>query len=181
MTGILEAVGAGGAAAGGEAGAAGSTGAAGAASAGSTLTGLGGMGPEASTTAMPAFSSGALPTNQAMALQRAGEMGNPAFAAEMSPDASMGMATRPAETMNMSSPKGGGGGYGEAMKSLTSGKSGEAAMDLMKIAASRAGGNSGGTIPSLPARQGGGGTQPSVQQFLQALGQRRQAGLRMGG
>lgn len=166
MTGILEAIGVGGAAA-GEGAAAGGTsaGLTGASAAGGSLTGLAGMGPELSTGAAPAFSSTALPTSQAMALQRAGEMGNPAFAG--SPTATMTAATGPASMMNMSSPKGGGGGYGEAMKSLTSGNSGQAAMDLMKIAASRP--QSGGTIPSLPARSGGGGTQPSVSAFLKML------------
>lgn len=186
MTGIEEILGALGASgAGAEAGGAagGAAGTSAAAGAGGALTGLGGMGPEAAvatgdavTGTIPSFSSEALPTSQAFALQRAGEFGNPAFAKAMSADATMtGSAGHmlPANTA-----KGGGGGFGDAMKGMMGGNSGQSAMDLMKIAASR-GNTPPGTIPSLPGRQGG-GTQPSIQEFLKLLQARRGPGGMMG-
>lgn len=70
-------------------------------------------------------------------------------------------------------------GFLEGVKDLgsrvTGGMTADAAMKLMQIAASRQ--PNPVSIPPL-GRAGGGGTRPSVQQFLQMLSQRAQPGLR---
>lgn len=82
-------------------------------------------------------------------------------------------------SMIPTSGKGGpsGGGVGDFMKGLGGGSAGSAATQLMKMAQTN---QARPVSPPGLATRAGAATQPSIQQFLQMLGRRQPATLRMG-